>query len=138
MKKIVLFLSIFFTLLINAQAESYYNDVDLTAQGLSLKENLATKTISAHTNFLDYTPDVWESSKITDADPNDSNNVLLIYGWENRSDGDVTNDLSRSKNNNGGDLGDWNREHTFANSLAIPKLDNSGRYGTSFSDAHNL
>ena len=78
MKKIVLFLSVFFTLLINAQAESYYNDVDLTAEGLSLKENLATKTINAHTNFLDYT---WEASKITDLDPNDSNNVLLIYGW---------------------------------------------------------
>ena len=135
MKKIVLFLSVFFTLLINAQAESYYNDVDLTAEGLSLKENLATKTINAHTNFLDYT---WEASKITDLDPNDSNNVLLIYGWENGSDGDVTNDLSRSKNNNGGDSGDWNREHTFANSLAVPKLDDSGRNGTSFSDAHNL
>jgi endonuclease I/chitodextrinase len=135
MKKIVLFLSVFFTLLINAQAESYYNDVDLTAEGLSLKENLATKTINAHTNFLDYT---WEASKITDLDPNDSNNVLLIYGWENGSDGDVTNDLSRSKNNNSGNSGDWNREHTFANSLAVPKLEDRGRNGTSFSDAHNL
>jgi endonuclease I/chitodextrinase len=135
MKKTLLLLSLFFNLLVNAQAEDYYNDVDLTLEGLALKENLATKTINAHTLFLDYT---WEASRITDIDPNNSNNVLLIYGWENGSDGDVTNDLSRSKNNNGGNQGDWNREHTFANSLAIPKLDDSGRNGTSFSDAHNL
>jgi endonuclease I/chitodextrinase len=134
MKKTLLLLSLFLTFVVSAQ-EQYYSDVDLTAEGITLKENLAIKTINAHTNFLDYT---WEASRITDLDPNDSNNVLLIYGWENGSDGDVTNDLSRSKNNNGGNQGDWNREHTFANSLANPKLDNSGRNGTSFSDAHNL
>jgi endonuclease I/chitodextrinase len=134
MKKTLLLISLLLTFLTSAQ-ESYYNDIDLTAGGLTLKENLAIKTINAHTNFLDYT---WEASRITDLDPNNSNNVLLIYGWENGSDGDVTNDLSRSKNNNGGNQGDWNREHTFANSLANPKLDNSGKDGTSFSDAHNL
>ena len=134
MKKKLLLLSLFLTFVVSAQQE-YYNDVDLTAEGITLKENLATKTINSHTNFLNYT---WEASRVTDLDPNNSNDVLLIYGWEDGSDGDVTNDLSRNKNNNGGNQGDWNREHTFANSLANPKLDNSGRNGTSFSDAHNL
>jgi endonuclease I len=134
MKKALLLVFLTLSNLINAQ-EAYYNDVDLTAEGIDLKDKLATKTVNEHSNFLNYT---WEASRVTDLDPNNSNNVLLIYGWENGSDGDITNDLSRDKNSNGGNQGDWNREHTFANSLADPDLDDSGRNGTSFSDAHNL
>ncbi|ARV06037.1 hypothetical protein BTO04_04675 [Polaribacter sp. SA4-10] len=127
MKKILLFLSVFFTLLINAQAESYYNDVDLTADGLSLKENLATKTINAHTNILSYG---WDALKATDVNPENSSEVLLIYGYSSSG----TTARTRGINDNSGDQGDWNREHTYAKSLGNPNLGTSGPGA----DAHHL
>ncbi len=114
--------------------QPYYNDVDLTKTGLELKDVLETKITETHTNFLSYTPGIWEASRITDEDPNDTNNVILIYGYENGTDGDVTNDISRGKNNNGGDNGEWNREHTYARSLGTPNLGLEGPGA----DAHHL
>jgi endonuclease I len=113
--------------------QAYYNDVNLTLTGLNLKDELAVKTINMHTNFLSYS-DVLEASRVTDLDPNNSNNVLLVYGWENGSDADITNDLSRNKNSSGGSTGDWNREHVYAKSLGTPALGTSGPG----SDAHHL
>jgi endonuclease I/chitodextrinase len=130
MKKIVLLLSVFFTLLMNAQAESYYDDVDLNADGLNLKENLATKTINEHTNFLTYTPGVWEALKITDLNPSNNTEVLLVYGYSASG----TTARSRSKDDNSGDQGDWNREHTYPKSLGNPNLGSSGPG----SDSHHL
>jgi endonuclease I/chitodextrinase len=129
MKKKLLLVSLFLTFVVSAQ-EPYYNDVDLTAEGITLKENLATKTISAHTNFLVYTPGVWESSKITDVNPENSSEVLLIYGFSASG----TTARTRGINNNSGDDGDWNREHTYAKSLGTPSFGNSGPGA----DAHHL
>lgn len=125
---IVSFISVF------GQAETYYNDVDLTKSGQALKDALAVKIIATHTNILTYTPDVWEACKVTDLDPNNSNDVLLIYGWENGTDGTIVNDRERGKNNNGGGQGEWNREHVFARSLGNPNLGSVGPGA----DAHNL
>jgi len=58
---------------------------------------------------------------------------LLIYGY-NDADGNTTTDRTRSKNNNGGGVGDWNREHVFPKSLGSPNLGTSGPG----SDPHNL
>jgi endonuclease I/chitodextrinase len=132
MKKKILLLSLFLTFVVSAQ-EPYYSDVNLTAEGLALKENLASKTISAHTNFLDYTPGVWESSKITDVNPDNSSEVLLIYGYSasgtTARTGDKNNICSSSCNNDA-----WNREHTYAKSLGNPNL---GAMGPG-ADAHHL
>jgi endonuclease I/chitodextrinase len=132
MKKKLLLLSLFLTFVVSAQ-EPYYSDLDLTAEGLALKENLASKTISAHTNFLDYTPGVWESSKITDVNPDNSSEVLLIYGYSasgtTARTGDKNNICSSSCNNDA-----WNREHTYAKSLGNPNL---GAMGPG-ADAHHL
>ncbi|QVY65542.1 endonuclease [Polaribacter sp. Q13] len=137
MRKNLLLLFLFLTTIISAQ-EQYYNDVNLKEEGLALKEALAIKTISAHTNYLSYTPGIWEASKITDEDPENSNNVLLIYGYDD-NDGSYITDKTRNKNLNGGDTGtDWNREHTYANSLANPKLESSGKTGPPYAEAHNL
>ena len=125
---IVSFISVF------GQAETYYNDVDITKSGQALKDALAVKIIATHTNILTYTPDVWEACKVTDLDPNNSNDVLLIYGWENGTDGTIVNDRERDKNNNGGGQGEWNREHVFARSLGNPNLGSVGPGA----DAHNL
>ncbi|AXG71845.1 extracellular ribonuclease [Kordia sp. SMS9] len=136
MKRILLFLTVLASFTVTAQ-QAYYNDVNLTLTGTQLRDALATKVINTHSNSLSYS-EIWTASMITDEDPNNANNVLLIYGWENGSDGDVTNDLSRGKMQNGGNVGDWNREHTFANSLASPDLDANTTNGPPYSDAHNL
>ena len=108
-----------------APATPYYNGFNWTLTGMNLKNALATKITTTHTTTLTYSQ-VWEALKIVDLDPANSSNVLLVYGWENGSDGDVTNDRSRNKNSNGGAVGDWNREHVFAQSLGNPDLGSSG------------
>ncbi|WP_347174389.1 endonuclease [Polaribacter uvawellassae] len=140
-KKLLSFYFLLFVSLISFSQESYYNDVNLTLTGIQLKNALATKITTTHTRILDYTPDVWTASKVTDEDPSNTNNVLLIYGWENGSDGDTTNDRSRSKSlqqGGGSSDGKWNREHIYARSLATPGMplpsDNPGIA----TDAHNL
>ncbi|MBD5020326.1 ribonuclease, partial [Xanthomonas citri pv. citri] len=75
---------------------------------------------SGHT-MLSYS-EVWNALKETDEDPRNPNNVILLY----------TNE-SRSKNLNGGNVGDWNREHVWAKS--------HGGFGTSKgpgTDIHHL
>ena len=65
---------------------------------------------------------VWNALKVTDQDPSNSSNVILLYSG-----------LSRSKTLNGGDVGDWNREHVYAKS--------HGDFGTATgpgTDVHHL
>jgi len=129
MKKKLLLISLLLTFTANAQ-EAYYNDVDVTAEGIALKENLATKTINAHTNLLVYTPGVWEALKVTDLNPDNSSEVLLMYGFSASG----TSARSRNKDENGGGQGEWNREHTYPKSLGNPNLGSSGPG----SDSHHL
>ena len=138
MKKQFLFLLIsLYSISLLAQ-ESYYNDVNLNLTGLDLKIELANKITETHTNFLDYTPDTWNASMNTDVNPVNSNEVLLVYGYENGTDGDVTNDREREIDNYGGSTGNWNREHVYPNSLATPDLDQGGINGPPNADGHNL
>ena len=65
---------------------------------------------------------VWNALKVTDQDPSNSSNVILLYSG-----------ISRSKTLNGGDSGDWNREHVWAKS--------HGDFGTATgpgTDLHHL
>jgi endonuclease I/chitodextrinase len=126
MKKTLLLISLLLTFITSAQ-ESYYDDVDLTADGIELKENLATKTINAHTNFLSYG---WAALQATDLNPTNNSEVLLIYGY---SESDKTA-RSRGVNQNGGRQGDWNREHVYPKSKGTPNLGESGPGA----DAHHL
>ncbi|MDX2598459.1 endonuclease [Streptomyces caniscabiei] len=82
-------------------ATYYKNAVGKT--GTALKSSLHT-IISANVSKISYSA-VWDALKVTDQDPNNSSNVLLLYSG-----------VSRSKSLNGGDVGDWNREHTWAKS----------------------
>src|SRR3954470_12479908 len=79
----------------------YKNAVGKT--GATLKSSLHT-IISANVSKISYSA-VWDALKVTDQDPNNSSNVILLYSG-----------VSRSKSLNGGDTGDWNREHTWAKS----------------------
>jgi endonuclease I len=131
MKKILFFWFITICTVTLSAQEAYYNDVDLTAEGIALKENLATKIIATHTKFLSYTPDVWNACKATDVNPTNSSEVLLVYGF---STSGMTS-RTRGINDNSGNTGDWNREHTYAQSLGTPNLGNSAGPGV---DAHHL
>ncbi|HMC01098.1 MAG TPA: endonuclease, partial [Flavobacteriaceae bacterium] len=107
--------------------QSYYDGIDFNQTGLDLKDDLATLIISTHTNTLSYG---WDATQATDVNPSNASNVLLIYGWENGSDMDCTNDLERDINSNGGSTDcspmEYNREHVYAKSKATPAMDNSG------------
>ncbi|MFI7541839.1 endonuclease [Actinoplanes sp. NPDC049599] len=71
--------------------------------GESLKTAL-NGIISSGVTTLSYDA-VWNALKVTDQDPANSANVILLYSG-----------TSRSKTLNGGDVGDWNREHVWAKS----------------------
>lgn len=98
--------------------DTYYRDA-IGKEGLALKAALH-KIIDDHTE-LSYAQ-VWEALKEADEDSNNKNNVILFYSG-----------VSRSKNSNGGNPGQWNREHTWAKS--------HGDFGTSKgpgTDIHHL
>lgn len=137
MKKLALFLLLSFYSFILLAQQSYYNDVNLNLTGLSLRDALAAKIINTHTNELTYA-NIWDASQITDVNPTNAMEVLLIYGWENGTDGSVTNDRERDINNFGGAVGQWNREHVYSNSLGTPALDQTGTDTPPYADAHNL
>ncbi|WP_460219605.1 endonuclease [Psychroserpens sp. MEBiC05023] len=116
-----------------AELQSYYG-MEINSTGLTLKGELINLTNSNHTNFLSYS-EVWDVLRITDEDPNNSSNILLIYGYDDPPfDGNVTTDRTRGKFDNGGNVGDWNREHVYPRSLGNPDLGSTGPG----SDAHML
>jgi len=99
--------------------DAYYSAA-LGKSGDSLKNALHT-IISSGVTQLSYDA-VWNALKVTDQDPANSSNVILIYSG-----------LSRSKTLNGGSTGNWNREHVWAKS--------HGDFGTSVgpgTDLHHL
>ncbi|RII09322.1 Extracellular ribonuclease precursor [Streptomyces sp. YIM 130001] len=98
--------------------DTYYQDA-LGKTGPELKD--ALHTIISDQTKLSY-DGVWDALKVTDEDPANASNVVLLYSGE-----------SRSKDANGGDQGDWNREHVWAKS--------HGDFGTSTgpgTDVHHL
>ncbi|QUG40574.1 endonuclease [Psychrobacillus sp. INOP01] len=102
----------------SSPSDDYYKDA-IGKEGQALKAALH-EIIDDHTQ-LSY-DQVWEALRETDEDPNNTNNVILFYSG-----------VSRSKNANGGNVGQWNREHTWAKS--------HGNFGTSKgpgTDVHHL
>jgi endonuclease I len=123
-----------------AQIPAYYSSIDFSQTGNDLKNQLTTLITNTHTNLLPYTAtgttDTWDALYQTDLNPNNTNNVLLIYGWDD-TDTDLTNDYSRDKTfscHTSSCSGLWQREHVYPRSLGTPNLgfENAG------SDAHNL
>ncbi|WP_332645403.1 endonuclease [Lysinibacillus sp. 54212] len=103
----------------NDTIEDDYYSSSLGKEGAELKA--ALHDIISNQKQLSYN-EVWNALKITDEDPVNTNNVILFYSGE-----------SRSKDRNGGNVGDWNREHTWAQS--------HGSFGTSKgpgTDIHHL
>jgi len=133
MRRLLIFIPLFSFFYSFSQVPAYYNNVNLTLTGQAMKTELSNKITVTHTTNLSYSPGVWDALKQTDLDPSNSNKVLLIYGY-NDSDGNPITDKTRNKNDNGGNVGDWNREHVYPKSLGAPDLGTSGPGA----DAHHL
>lgn len=139
MKKYLLLLLI--TLSGYSQIPTYYSTIDFTQSGNTLKTALANLITTTHTTQIQYTAtttDVWDALQAGDKNPNNSAQVLLIYGYndvdaisKNDRIDDVTNICSTSC-----PTGAWNREHCYALSLGTPALvTSSPGPGT---DAHHI
>jgi len=136
MKKTLLWIVAGWSMAFYGQIPAYYNSIDFTVTGEALKDQLAQLITETHHTFLSYTPGTWEAIKSTDLDPDNSNNVLLIYGF-NDSDETYQTDRTRFKDDNctfSGCIGLWNREHVYPRSLGNPNLGFDG-VGA---DVHNL
>ncbi|KRF19131.1 ribonuclease [Nocardioides sp. Soil797] len=102
----------------DGESDDYYADA-LGKTGTELRNSLHT-IISVQTK-LSYSQ-VWDALKETDEDPNNANNVILLYSAR-----------SQAKSTNGGNPDDWNREHVWAKS--------HGDFGTATgpgTDIHHL
>ncbi len=120
MKNTFLTLFVFFALFnLKAQIPSGYYD---GTEGL-MEEQLKSALHDIIKNHTEYSySDLKWMLKETDEDPNNSNNIILLYTGR-----------SQAKNTFGGGANDWNREHVWAKS--------HGGFGTSApagTDAHHL
>ncbi len=116
--------------------QSYYNDVDLSLTGQDLYFELQNKISQFNTEYIygDYRDDLL----ITDENPSNGSEVLLVYGY-NDNDSDCTTDRTRSDILFGGDVCEYNREHVFPRSVANPPMgDANNGSGGIVADPHNL
>ena len=124
-----------------AQIPEYYSDINFEQQGVSLRLQLSNLITETHHTFLPYTSgatDTWDVMRISDLATENSDSVLLIYGYDDEDD-DFINDRSRDAYDTchtGWCNGKWNREHVFARSLSNPVL-TTGDPGPG-TDIHNL
>ncbi|MFV5995815.1 endonuclease I family protein [Streptomyces sp. NPDC056231] len=98
--------------------DTYYQSA-IGKTGTQLKS--ALHSIISVQSKISYTQ-VWDALKNTDQDPANPSNVILLYSGR-----------SKPKSNNGGSVGQWNREHVWAKS--------HGDFGTTTgpgTDIHHL
>lgn len=143
--RFVLFISTFlwcFHIELEAQVPAYYQSIDFTLTGDSLKSELATLITSSHHSSFEYTSntstDTWDIIKSSDTYLLDCTKVFLVYGYDD-FDQAFQNDLSRDKSlscHGSPCDGLYNREHVYAKSLANPSLSTS--FPGPGTDVHNL
>lgn len=134
MKKIYLLL--LFIPLIALGQQPYYDDTPVYLTDQELYDALQTTLSQVNTGYTygEFRDDL----KITDENPANGSEVLLIYGF-NDTDGDCTTDLTRSDLLFGGDNCEYNREHVFPRSIANPPMGSVSNGTTGIAaDPHNL
>ena len=130
MKNSLQFLILLYSLVLSAQsAPNYYSNINFDLEGEPMKNALANLITESHDSTVDYN-ELWEILSQTDLNPQNSNNVLLIYGWNNTNAED-DDDYDRDKDatcGNGNPCTDetWNREHVFPKALDESGSDDSG------------
>ncbi|MBC8375015.1 MAG: endonuclease [FCB group bacterium] len=107
--------------------DGYYTPAE-GLNGPSLKAAL-NSIISGHTSFpyTDFQTDCWDILKETDKDPNNPDNVILLYtGWS-------VNAAQEYNNENG-----WSREHVWAKSRGIYYTGFGSEDDVAATDVHHL
>ncbi len=134
MKKITLLLLVVsFT---TFSQQEYYDDtaVYLTGDDLLLELRATLSSFNQNYTYGNFR----QTTLVTDANPGNASEVLLIYGFDD-TDGDCTTDRTRSNDQFGGDNCEFNREHTFPRSLANPSMGSANNSSTGIvADPHNL
>ena len=125
-----------------AQIPTYYNTIDFTQTGNTLKTALSNLITATHTTKISYSPGVWNALQAADLNPNNASEVLLLYGF-NDTDAIYKNDrIDLVGNICSGTCptGSWNREHVYAKSLGTPVLVDGGSGASSDAgeDAHHI
>lgn len=139
--RLVLVLVLLFSNSVVSQIPNYYSSVNFDLSGDALKTELSELIINTHTTYIPYTSsstDTWDILRMSDLEDTDSDQVLLIYGYDN-NDGVFKTDRTRyyyDTCHSGSCAGLWNREHVFAKSLANPNLEVN--YPGPGTDVHNL
>ena len=133
MKKTQLLFCLSITSILFAQ-QSYYNDVNLTLTGEALYNELQEKIDIDNTTFT--YGDVRDTLLETDQDPQNNQNVLLIYGYNNAN---CVTQRTRNKQEFGGNTCNFNREHVFARSNSDPEMGGTSNIFTGIvADPHNI
>lgn len=108
--------------------DGYYDSaLDLSGDALKAALNQIISTGITKLPYSSSSFDVWDALDITDEDPNNSNNVILLYTGRSQAKGQKSGQGSLGQDN-------WNREHTYPKSNG--GFDNSNAYA--YTDIHHL
>ena len=115
--------------------QDYYLDAN-DKSSEELKEALH-QIISNHVVYP-YTSssiDTWDILQLSDQDPENHNNMILVYTGRSQDKGyrDGTGNYSQYENGNGTQNNSWNREHIWPKSHGFPDEDDNA-----YTDVHNL
>ena len=115
--------------------QSYYDQAN-NLSGDDLKEALH-QIISNHVIFpyTSNSTDTWDILQESDQDPNENNNMILVYTGRSQDKGyrDGSGNYSQYENGNGTQSNSWNREHIWPKSHGFPDEDDNA-----YTDVHNL
>ena len=118
MKKFSFLLLFSYVYIALAQIPEYYQQIDLSQSPDNIKLQLSNLLRNTHLYHLEYTPQTWIALKTMDLNPENIENVLLIYGY-NDNDNTTFNDRSRDKDlscHTTNCVGLWTREHVYPRS----------------------
>ena len=115
--------------------QGYYDQANNLSSD-ELKEALH-QIISNHVIFpyTSNSTDTWDIIQESDQDPNENNNMILVYTGRSQEKGyrDGSGNYSQYENGNGTQSNSWNREHIWPKSHGFPDDDDNA-----YTDVHNL
>ena len=115
--------------------QGYYDQANNLSSD-ELKEALH-QIISNHIIFpyTSNSTDTWDILQQSDQDPNENNNMILVYTGRSQDKGyrDGSGNYSQYENGNGNQNNSWNREHIWPKSHGFPDEDDNA-----YTDVHNL
>jgi endonuclease I len=139
-RSLVFALILFCSNSLNAQIPRYYAEVDFGNKSEPVVDQLfelLTKSLFQYYPYTSSETDVWDVLRTSCADPENLDNVILVYGHDD-TDEFTQNDRTRNiySNQSGSCIGYWSREHVYPKSLANPSLITS--FPGAGTDVHNL